>query len=168
MPRSRRSPISPAARTFLSFLKAVTAPSVFLPSPLFCHPELVVTRLCCQHFAVWQNARPARRLLLFPKISLRCDFREPCFSAQSNGSLFVISTSSSHAYAVSILPFSKTLDLQGGSSSSQKSRFAAIFGSPVIITRRVEKSCAVRIRRQAPLLRPRLPTTEKAGDEADE
>ena len=79
-----------------------------------------------------------------------------------------IPTSSSHAYAVSILPFSKTLDLQGGSSSSQKSRFAAIFGSPVIITRRVEKSCAVRIRRQAPLLRPRLPTTEKAGDEADE
>ena len=42
-----------------------------------CHPELVVTRLCCQHFAVWQNARLARRLLLFPKISLRCDFREP-------------------------------------------------------------------------------------------
>ena len=34
--------------------------------------------------------------------------------------------------------------------------------------RRVEKSCAVRIRRQAPLLRPRLLTTEKAGDEADE
>ena len=51
-----------------------------------CHPELVVTRLCCQHFAERQNARLARRLLLFPKISLRCDFREPCFSAQSNGS----------------------------------------------------------------------------------
>ena len=43
-----------------------------------CHPELVVTRLCCQHFAERQNARLARRLLLFPKISLRCDFREPC------------------------------------------------------------------------------------------
>ena len=42
-----------------------------------CHFDLVVTRLCCQHFAIWQNARPARRLLLFPKISLRCDFREP-------------------------------------------------------------------------------------------
>ena len=50
---------------------------------LLCHPELVVTRLCCQHFAYWQNARLARRLLLFPKISLRCDFREPCFSVQS-------------------------------------------------------------------------------------
>ena len=59
--------------------------------------------------------------------------------------LFVISTSSSLAYAVSILPFGKMLDLQGGSSSSQKSRSAAIFGSPVIIARRVEKSCAVRI-----------------------
>ena len=46
---------------------------------LLCHPELVVTRLCCQHFAYWQNARLARRFLLFPKISLRCDFREPCF-----------------------------------------------------------------------------------------
>ena len=43
-----------------------------------CHFDLVVTRLCCQHFAIWQNARLARRLLLFPKISLRCDFREPC------------------------------------------------------------------------------------------
>ena len=29
-------------------------------------------------FCRWQNARLARRLLLFPKISLRCDFREPC------------------------------------------------------------------------------------------
>ena len=46
---------------------------------LLCHPELVVARLCCQHFCRWQNARLARRLLLFPKISLRCDFREPCF-----------------------------------------------------------------------------------------
>ena len=43
-----------------------------------CHFDLVVARLCCQHFAEWQNARLARRLLLFPKISLRCDFREPC------------------------------------------------------------------------------------------
>ena len=43
-----------------------------------CHFDLVVTRLCCQHFAERQNARLARRLLLFPKISLRCDFREPC------------------------------------------------------------------------------------------
>ena len=40
-------------------------------------------------------------------------------------------SSSSLAYAVSILPFGKMHDLQGGSSSSQKSRFAAIFGSPV-------------------------------------
>ena len=46
---------------------------------LLCHPELVVARLCCQHFA--------------------------------DG---------------------KMLDLQGGSSSSQKSRCAAIFGSPVL------------------------------------
>ena len=30
---------------------------------------------------------PSRLPLLFPKISQRCDFREPCFSAQSNGSL---------------------------------------------------------------------------------
>ena len=43
----------------------------------------------------------------------------------------VISTSSSLAYAVSILPKGKMHDLQGGSSSSQKSRFDAIFGSPV-------------------------------------
>ena len=43
-----------------------------------CHFDLVVARLCCQHFAERQNARLARRLLLFPKISLRCDFREPC------------------------------------------------------------------------------------------
>ena len=49
---------------------------------LLCHFDLVVTRLCCQHFAVWQNARLARRLLLFPKISLRCDFREPCLIAR--------------------------------------------------------------------------------------
>ena len=101
----------------------------------FCHPELVVTRLCCQHFAYWQNARLARRFLLFPKISLRCDFREPCFFREVERVSYVrssvISTSSSHAYAVSILPFGKTLDLQGDSSSSQKSRFAAIFGSPV-------------------------------------
>ena len=41
---------------------------------------------------------------------------------------FFVTLSSSLAYAVSILPFGKTLDLQGGSSSSQKSRFAAIFG----------------------------------------
>ena len=40
-------------------------------------------------------------------------------------------SSSSHAYAVSILPIGKMHDLQGGSSSSQKSRCAAIFGSPV-------------------------------------
>ena len=40
-------------------------------------------------------------------------------------------SSSSHAYAASILPNGKMLDLQGGSSSSQKSRCAAIFGSPV-------------------------------------
>ena len=46
---------------------------------LLYHPELVVARLCCQHFA--------------------------------DG---------------------KMLDLQGGSSSSQKSRCAAIFGSPVL------------------------------------
>ena len=45
--------------------------------------------------------------------------------------ILVISTSSSLAYAVSILPNGKMLDLQGGSSSSQKSRSAAIFGSPV-------------------------------------
>ena len=108
MPRGRRSPISPVARTFFSFLKTVTAlhspscphavslhfnlltitaPSVFLPAPLFCHPELVVTRLCCQHFAVCQNARPARRLLLFPKISLRCDFREPCYNNPPSGEI---------------------------------------------------------------------------------
>ena len=61
-------------------------------------------------------------------------------------------SSSSHAYAVSILPNGKMLALQGGSSSSQKSRFAAIFGSPVIIARRVEKSCAVRIGKQTPSL----------------
>ena len=42
------------------------------------------------------------------------------------------------AYAVSILPFGKTLDLQGGFSSSQKSRCAAIFGSP-IMSRAVER-----------------------------
>ena len=53
------------------------------PAPYLCHPELVVTRLCCQHFAKWQNARLARRLLLFPKISLRCDFREPCFMSRA-------------------------------------------------------------------------------------
>ena len=60
MPRGRRSTISSATRIFLSFLKTVTAPhspscphavslhfnlltitapSVFLPAPLFCHPE---------------------------------------------------------------------------------------------------------------------------------
>ena len=44
---------------------------------------------------------------------------------------FVTLSSSSLAYAVSILPFGKMHDLQGGSSSSQKSRCAAIFGSPV-------------------------------------
>ena len=44
-------------------------------------------------------------------------------------------TSSERACAVSILPCGKTLDLQGGSSSSPKSRFAAIFGSPVILKR---------------------------------
>ena len=48
-----------------------------------CHPELVVTRLCCQHFAKWQNARLAKGLLLFPKISLRCDFREACFMSRA-------------------------------------------------------------------------------------
>ena len=51
--------------------------------PTHCHPELVVARLCCQHFAERQNARLARRLLLFPKISLRCDFREPCFLSRA-------------------------------------------------------------------------------------
>ena len=50
-----------------------------------CHPELVVTRLCCQHFAEQQNARLARRLLLFPKISLRCDFREPYYHSPPSG-----------------------------------------------------------------------------------
>ena len=44
-------------------------------------------------------------------------------------------TSSERACAVSILPCGKTLDLQGGSSSSPKSRCAAIFGSPVILKR---------------------------------
>ena len=48
-----------------------------------CHPEFVVTRLCCQHFAKWQNARLAKGLLLFPKISLRCDFREACFMSRA-------------------------------------------------------------------------------------
>ena len=43
--------------------------------------------------------------------------------------VLVISTSSSLAYAVSILPNGKMHDLQGGSSSSQKSRFAAILGA---------------------------------------
>ncbi len=48
------------------------------------------------------------------------------------GDLYPVTlSSSSHAYAVSILPKSKMHDLQGGSSSSQKSRYAAIFGSPV-------------------------------------
>ena len=47
------------------------------------------------------------------------------------GANFVTLSSSSHAYAVSILPIGKMHDLQGGSSSSQKSRCAAIFGSPV-------------------------------------
>ena len=56
-------------------------------------------------------------------------------------------SSSSHAYAVSILPKGKMLDLQGGSSSSQKSRSAAIFGSPIIIARRVELSCAFAYRK---------------------
>ena len=51
--------------------------------PTHCHPELVVARLCCQHCAERQNARLARRLLLFPKISLRCDFREPCFLSRA-------------------------------------------------------------------------------------
>ena len=52
-----------------------------------CHPELVVARLCCQHFAEWQNARLARRLLLFPKISLHCDFREPCYNSPPSGEI---------------------------------------------------------------------------------
>ena len=47
------------------------------------------------------------------------------------GANSVTLSSSSHAYAVSILPIGKMHDLQGGSSSSQKSRCAAIFGSPV-------------------------------------
>ena len=51
---------------------------------------------------------------------------------------YVTLSSSSLACAVSILPFGKMLDLQGGSSSSQKSRFAAIFGSP-IMSRVVER-----------------------------
>ena len=43
----------------------------------------------------------------------------------------VILSSSSLAHAVSILPLGKMHDLQGGSSSSQKSHFVAIFGSPI-------------------------------------
>ena len=77
-------------------------------------------------------------------------------------SFYVTLSSSSHAYAVSILPIGKMHDLQGGSSSSQKSRCAAIFGSPVfpcsrsvsfchfdregLKARRVEKSCAQALR----------------------
>ena len=93
----------------------------------------------------------------FPKISLRCDFREPCIpkracltdqeavclspAAQTktrhSGCRFSTSwslTSSERACAVSILPCGKTLDLQGGSSSSQKSRCAAIFGNPISLS----------------------------------
>ena len=54
-------------------------------------------------------------------------FRDP-----SGRPFHVTLSSSSLAYAVSILPNGKTLDLQCGSSSSQKSRCAAIFGSPII------------------------------------
>ena len=54
--------------------------------------------------------------------------------------------SSSLAYAVSILPNGKMHDLQGGSSSSQKSRFAAIFGSPVFEPRsRTGLACCVSV-----------------------
>ena len=77
-----------------------------------------MTWLFCQHFAEWQNARPARRFLLFPKISLRCDFREPCFFAQSNGSLKIQTV--------------LVISTEGTSKASD----------------RVEKSCAVRIGRQ--------------------
>ena len=69
------------------------------------------------------------------KFGVARDFREPCFFRAVERVSYVrssvISTSSSLAYAASILPNGKMLDLQGGSSSSQKSRFAAIFGSPV-------------------------------------
>ena len=60
----------------------------------------------------------------------------------------VISTSSSHAYAVIVLPVGKTLDLHGGSSSSQKSapplpkNLAALRFSGALFIDRVEKSCA--------------------------
>ena len=56
-------------------------------SARLCHPELVVARLCCQHFADGKMLDLQGGSSSFPKISLRCDFREPCFSAQSNGSL---------------------------------------------------------------------------------
>ena len=55
-----------------------------------CHPELVVARVCCQHFADGKMLDLQGGSSSFPKISLRCDFREPCFSAQSNGSLKII------------------------------------------------------------------------------
>ena len=149
---------------------------------------------------------PKRLPLLFPKISLRCDFREPCNNPlrgfggfpiyqkrrhpcgcrrfcmpagsdhirvradvgsraraaigrdalprlpKGNGNsaqpdLYLVTlTSSSLAYAVSILPKGKMHDLQGGSSSSQKSRFAAIFGSPVFEPRsRTGLACCVSV-----------------------
>ena len=43
-------------------------------------------------------------------------------------------SSSSHAYAVSILPFGKTLDLQGGSSSFPKISLRCDFREPCLLT----------------------------------
>ena len=72
---------------------------------LLCHFDLVVTRLCCQHFAVWQNARLARRLLLFPKISLRCDFREPCYNNPPSGEILRGAYQKTHAFPIMPSPF---------------------------------------------------------------
>ena len=176
-------------------------------------------------FCRWQNARLARRLLLFPKISLRCDFREPCLltewrnlarcvsedklfspcsallyrsrqdpstdarddrdgckysllhpqfyilhstfqkrsfdarglrprllrmTERENGcsaSFSVTLSSSSHAYAVSILPMAKCSTCKAAPPLPKN--LAPLRFSGALFIDRVEKSCAVRIEEQA-------------------
>ena len=107
-----------------------------------CHPELVVARLCCQHFADGKMLDLQGGSSSFPKISLRCDFREPCFSAQSNGSLkiipslFCLKAKCSTCKAAPPLP----------------KNLASLRFSGALLNCRVKKSCAVHIGRQTPPL----------------
>ena len=120
-----------------------------------CHPELVVARLCCQHFADGKMLDLQGGSSSFPKISLRCDFREPCFSAQSNGSLKIIPS-------LSFRPRRHTPMLSAFCRTAKRStckaapplpkNLASLRFSGALLNRRVEKSCAVHIGRQTPPL----------------